>query len=63
MPEWMLIKAKKAANNPEVDSYFGKSKDKPTRSVYSFMDTRHKVMTKEDAEKSNANDLGGGNAW
>jgi len=54
MPEWMQIRDKKPPANYDVESYFGRKGNNPTRSVYSFMHTRHQVMTKEEAEKSNA---------
>jgi len=50
----MQIKAKKPQMDVNVESYFDNKINKPIKNVHSFMHIRHKVLTKEDAEKSNA---------
>ncbi len=55
MPEWMQIRAGRPQPSPDVEAYFGGRQGAlPTRSVFSFMHTRHNVGTKEQAERSNA---------
>ena len=50
----MQINAKIPQRDIQVDSELGKRVISPIRSVYSYMQTRHNVMTKEQADHSNA---------
>lgn len=54
MPLWMQINAKRTSVDKNVEAYFHPKEAQVEKSVYSFMHTRHNVMTKEMAEKSNS---------
>jgi len=50
----MQIHVTKPEKNTDVDSHFHCKKSKQIRSIFSYMHTRHNVMTKEQAEKGNS---------
>ena len=61
MPEWMQIRAQKPPKNDAVEQDIHPKKDKPIRSVFSFMHTSHNVhsdeLVKKQTEKLNTNEI------